>query len=88
MPTQAKRNRSQALNKKEESKDGMPLKNSQARRQSGVRRESRGTARNAQGPRPPMIPSGKVMTLDKENIRENAKKDYGKVPKYLQKFNK
>lgn len=66
----------------------MPLKNSQARRQSGVRRESRGTARNAQGIRPPMVPSGRVVVQDKENNKENAKKDYGKVPKYLQKFNK
>jgi len=34
-----------------------------------------------------MIPSGKVIS-DKENIKENSRKDYGKVPKYLQKFNK
>lgn len=33
-----------------------------------------------------MIPTGKVQ--DKENIKENSRKDYGKVPKYLQKFNK
>ena len=34
-----------------------------------------------------MIPTGKVQ--DKENIKEQQpRKDYGKVPKYLQKFNK
>lgn len=33
-----------------------------------------------------MIPTGKVQ--DKENIKENPHKAYGKVPKYLQKFNK
>lgn len=33
-----------------------------------------------------MLPTGKVQ--DKENIKENPRKDYGKVPKYLQKFNK
>ena len=35
-----------------------------------------------------MIPSGRIVK-DKENIKDEAqKKDYGKVPKYLQKFNK
>ena len=52
---------------------------------SGVRRESRGQPRN-QGTRPPMIPGGR--TQDKENIKDLPRKDYGKVPKYLQKFNK
>lgn len=34
-----------------------------------------------------MIPTGKVQ--DKENIKDQQpRKDYGKVPKYLQKFNK
>jgi len=35
-----------------------------------------------------MMPSGKV--ADKENIKnkENTRKGHGKVPKYLQRFNK
>lgn len=90
----AKRNRSQVNNSKaEESKEVEKIKNSQARRRSGVRRESRGQPRNNQGGtnRPPMIPSGRNVNnnvQDKENIKDAQKKDYGKVPKYLQKFNK
>lgn len=75
-----KRHRSQALAKGEESKAPEPLKNSQARRQSGVRRESRGQP-GAPGTRPPMIPSGRAQ--DKENIKDPQRRDYGKVPKYL-----
>jgi len=34
-----------------------------------------------------MIPTGKAQDKDKENIKDNQRKNYGKVPKYLQKFN-
>ena len=95
----SRRNRSQVAGAgskgAEESKEtGQKPNIGVTRRRSGLQKESRGQARNSVlapgGTRPPMIPTGKIQ--DKENIRDQqqqqAHKDYGKVPKYLQKFNK